>query len=159
MTSQSNDNHLVGIISDTHGLLRSEVVETFEGAKLIIHAGDIGKPEILEALRTVAPVVAVRGNMDWGQWSRGLPETQVVEIGGVLVYVLHDANKLDLEPSSAGFSLVISGHTHSPCAEKRNGVLFLNPGTAGPTKSTGSVALLSVRGGSLDTRFVQLNPK
>jgi putative phosphoesterase len=147
---------LVGVISDTHGLLRSEAVEAFAGVDLIIHAGDIGKPEVLEALRLVAPVHAVRGNMDVGAWVSDLPETEVIQIAGLSFYVLHDLAKLDLDPGAAGFSVVISGHTHRPAAAMRKGILFLNPGTAGPFRSTVSVALLKVRRDSVEPKLVML---
>ncbi len=155
-TQQNKDGHLIGVISDTHGVLRADVVKAFEGAELIVHAGDIGKPEVLKALRAIAPVVAVRGNMDWGAWTRDLAATEVAEIGKVSMYVVHDANRLDLEPAAAGFSAVISGHTHSPSVDKENGVLFLNPGTAGPYVKRASVALLCIRGSNLDVQLIEL---
>jgi putative phosphoesterase len=154
--SQKTDDYLVGVISDTHGLLRPEAVKAFERVDFIIHAGDIGKPAVLEALRAIAPVYAVRGNMDSGGWARELPETEVVEIGEVLLYVLHDPDDLDLDPSSTGFNAVISGHTHRPSIDKRNGVLFLNPGTCGPFRSPATVALLSLRESSLEAKLVEL---
>ena len=153
--SQDTISRLIGVISDTHGLLRPEALKAFQDTDLIIHAGDIGKPEVLEALRVVAPVYAVRGNMDAGAWALELPETEVVEIGEVLVYVLHDANRLDLDPAAAGFSCVISGHTHRPLIDNHKGVLFLNPGTAGPFRSKGTVALLRLRGRSLEAQVVE----
>ena len=108
-----------GIISDTHGLLRPEAVKALEGVDMIIHAGDIGKPEILEALRVIAPVVAVRGNNDTGDWARTLPETEVFEVGRIALYVLHDVHTLDLDPAAAGFAAVISGHSHQPAMARR----------------------------------------
>ena len=153
--AQNKDGFLVGIISDTHGHLRPEVAEAFTGVDLIIHAGDIGNHEVLQALRAIAPVHAVRGNMDGG-WAHDLPATQVVEIGGVLIYVLHDAYLLDLDPAAAGFNAVINGHTHKAAIEKRQGVLFLNPGSASPYSSTGTVALLRILGGSLKPEVVEL---
>jgi putative phosphoesterase len=153
---QDKDNFLVGVISDTHGVLLPEAVKALEGADLIIHAGDIGKPEILEALRVLAPVLAVRGNMDWGEWTRDIPETEIVEIGEILLYVLHNANELDLEPAAAGFRAVISGHTHRPSIDRRNGVLFLNPGTAGPFRSPASIALLHLHESTLEAQLVML---
>jgi putative phosphoesterase len=157
--SQSTDHHVIGIISDTHGLLRPEAVKVLEGTDLIIHAGDIDTPEILEALRTTAPIYAVRGNMDKGAWAHDLPKTQVVEVGEVLLYVLHDALSLDVDPAAAGFSAVITGHTHKPTISRRDGVLFLNPGTAGPFRSLLTVAILHVRGNSLDAQLIELNPQ
>jgi len=155
-SSQITRDYRVGVISDTHGFLRPQAVEALEGSDLIIHAGDIGKLEILEALREIAPVFAVRGNMDWGEWTRDLFETEIVEIGEILLYVLHDVNQLDLEPTASGFSAVISGHTHRPSIDTRNGVLFLNPGTAGPFRSPTSVALLHLRGSTLEAQLVPL---
>ncbi|MBW2624914.1 MAG: metallophosphoesterase family protein [Deltaproteobacteria bacterium] len=153
--AQKKDGFLVGVISDTHGHLRPEVAEAFAGVDLIIHAGDIGKNEVLEALRAIAPVHAVRGNMDGG-WANGLPAAEVVEIGEVLIYVLHDAYLLNLDPAAAGFVAVINGHTHRAAVEKRKGVLFLNPGSASPHSSSGTVALLRIRGTSLVPQIVTL---
>jgi uncharacterized protein len=122
----------IGLISDTHGLLRREAVEALSGSELIIHAGDVGKPEILEELRKIAPVVAVRGNVDTANWAKGLPETAVAQTGRALIYVLHDLNALDLNPRAAGFQIVVSGHSHKPAKYERDGVLYINPGSAGP---------------------------
>jgi putative phosphoesterase len=150
--------HRLGIISDTHGLVRPEAVRALEGVDMIIHAGDIGKPEVLEALRAIAPVVAVRGNNDTGPWAQALAETEVVEVGRVALYVLHDVKVLDLDPVAAGFAAVISGHSHRPALMKRQGVLFLNPGSAGPRRFQlpVSVARLSVRGNAVDAQLVEL---
>jgi uncharacterized protein len=125
---------LIGVISDTHGLLRPEALEALRGSDHIIHAGDVGSPEILEKLAAIAPVTAVRGNVDKSAWSRKLPETAVLELGGVSIYVLHDLAQLDLKPRAAGFTAVISGHTHVPKQETRDGVLYFNPGSAGPRR-------------------------
>jgi len=122
---------LVGLISDTHGLLRPEALRALAGCDLIIHAGDVGTPEILDALRAVAPVVAVRGNVDKGAWATALPATAVADAGGTLIYVMHDLNDLDLDPAAAGFGVVVSGHSHKPARSERGGVLFVNPGSAG----------------------------
>jgi len=124
----------IGLISDTHGLLRPQALEALRGSDLIIHAGDVGKPEILDALRALAPVVAVRGNVDTDDWARALPETAVAEAGAVLFYVLHDLNALDLDPKAAGFHVVVSGHSHQPGKYERAGVLYINPGSAGPRR-------------------------
>ena len=124
----------IGLISDTHGLLRKEAVEALRGSELILHAGDVGKPEILEELRKIAPVVAVRGNVDIEPWAQALPETAVAEAGAVLIYVLHDVNALDLNPAAAGFQIVVSGHTHKAGRLERDGVLYINPGSAGPRR-------------------------
>jgi putative phosphoesterase len=153
--AQKQDGLLVGVISDTHGHLRPEVAEAFAGVDLIIHAGDIGNHKVLEALGAIAPVYAVRGNMDGG-WAHGLPATEVVEIGEVLIYVLHDAYLLNLDPAAAGFVAVINGHTHRATVENRKGVLFLNPGSASPYSSSGTVALLRIRGRSLVPQIVTL---
>lgn len=124
----------IGVISDTHGLLRPGVIEALCGAEHIIHAGDVGAPGILETLSGIAPVTAVRGNIDKSAWAQKLPETEVVEIGGVSIYVLHDLAKLDLNPKAAGFKVVISGHSHISKQEPRDGVLYFNPGSAGPRR-------------------------
>jgi uncharacterized protein len=124
----------IGVISDTHGLLRPEAVELLRGSEHIIHAGDIGAPEIIPELRKIAPVTAIRGNVDTQTWAQSFPETEVVELGGVDIYILHDANAIDLNPKAAGFAAVISGHSHKPKQEKKDGVLYFNPGSAGPRR-------------------------
>jgi putative phosphoesterase len=124
----------IGFISDTHGLLRAEALRALAGSDLIIHAGDVGKPEILDALRAIAPLVAIRGNIDKGAWASALPATAVAEAGPVLIYVLHDLNELDLDPAAAGFGIVVSGHSHKPGSYERSGVLYVNPGSAGPRR-------------------------
>ncbi|HLZ93194.1 MAG TPA: metallophosphoesterase family protein [Candidatus Acidoferrum sp.] len=124
----------IGLISDTHGLLREEALQALRGSELIIHAGDVGDPEILEALRKIAPVIAVRGNVDTAEWARALPETAVAEAGGVHIYVLHDVHALDLNARAAGFSIVVSGHSHKPSRSERDGVTYINPGSAGPRR-------------------------
>jgi uncharacterized protein len=124
----------IGVIADTHGLLRPQAVEALEGVALIVHAGDVGKPAILDELRQIAPVFAVRGNVDTAPWAATLPGTTVVEVGEHLLYVLHDRADLDLNPAAAGFSAVIFGHSHQPQIEERQGVLYLNPGSAGPRR-------------------------
>jgi putative phosphoesterase len=136
---------VVGVVSDTHGLLRPEAVRALEGADVIVHAGDVGRPDVLEDLRTVAPVVAVRGNVDTGAWARDLPVWETVEVGGHVLYVLHDLTDLDLDPAGAGFSAVVSGHTHRPYAETRGGVLYLNPGSIGPRRFTLPVSMAEIR--------------
>jgi putative phosphoesterase len=121
----------IGLISDTHGLLRKEALEALRGSELILHAGDVGKPEILESLTEIAPVVAVRGNVDTQEWARGLPTTAIVEAGAIRIYMLHDVKELDLNPASAGFRIVVSGHSHQPGKNERDGVWYINPGSAG----------------------------
>ena len=124
----------IGLISDTHGLLREEALQALRGSDLIIHAGDVGDPTILEALRKLAPVVAVRGNVDTADWARALPETTVAEAGTINIYVLHDVHALDLNPKAAGFAIVVSGHSHKPGRPDRDGVVYINPGSAGPRR-------------------------
>ncbi|HJO47813.1 MAG TPA: metallophosphoesterase family protein [Candidatus Scalindua sp.] len=151
-------DHKVGIISDTHGLVRQRVVKSFKDADLIVHAGDVGKPEVLETLQAIARVFPVRGNVDGGKWADNLPFAEVVKVGQVFLYILHDVNALDLDPVAAGFNAVISGHSHIPEIEKRNGVLFLNPGSAGPKrlKYSASIAFLYVNGVSISAEIVEL---
>jgi len=124
----------IGVISDTHGLLRPQAVAALQGSMLIIHAGDVGSPDILDALRRIAPVVAVRGNVDTGPWAERLPDTEVVQLDDSSVYVLHILDELDHDPPTAGFRAVISGHTHRPKLERKDGVLYFNPGSAGPRR-------------------------
>src|SRR3569832_923357 len=124
----------IGLISDTHGLLRPEAVRALTGVSLIIHAGDIGGPEILEALRQIAPVYAVRGNNDKGSWAAAIPLYQALDLEGVNIHVLHDLSELDLDPRAAGFAVVVSGHSHKPTVTERDGVTFVNPGSAGPRR-------------------------
>jgi putative phosphoesterase len=137
---------IIGVIADTHGLVRPEVVTLFSGVSLIIHAGDIGTPDVLSTLRNVAPVRAVRGNVDKGAWGKSLPETEAVACRGSFIYLLHDLNTLDLDPVAAGMQVVISGHSHRPNESRKNGVLYLNPGSAGPRrfKLPVTVALLRI---------------
>ena len=148
----------VGVISDTHGLPRPEAVEALAGADFIVHAGDIGSPEVLEGLSRIGPVTAVRGNNDKGSWAQALPITEVLEVGASLLYVVHELEALDLDPSAAGFQAVITGHSHRPSAETRDGVLFLNPGSAGPRrfKLPVAVARIEVDGSTLRHEIVEL---
>jgi uncharacterized protein len=129
-----NGASLVGLISDTHGLLRSEAAASLQGSDLIIHAGDVGDAEILDRLRAIAPVVAVRGNIDKAPWASRLQTTAVVEAGPAVIYVLHDLHDLDLDAAVAGFDIVVSGHSHKPGSSVRSGVLYVNPGSAGPRR-------------------------
>src|ERR1700722_4127247 len=126
----------IGLISDTHSLLRPAALQALQGCHLILHAGDVGSPEILANLRTIAPVVAIRGNVDPEFWASALPETEVVTAAGVIFYMLHDVARLDVDPQAAGFSIVLSGHSHKPMQEFRGKVLYLNPGSAGPRRFT-----------------------
>jgi len=156
--TKPTQSHLVGVISDTHGLVRPEALRALRGAELILHAGDVGAPEVLTALRTIAPVFSVRGNVDREDWARNLPKTRTVEVGGYTIYLLHDLHNLDLDPAAAGFRAVISGHSHHPGTEQRNGVLYLNPGSAGPRRFRlpVSVALLKIGREFLEARLVEL---
>ena len=152
--------HTVGVISDTHGLVRPEALAALRGCALIIHAGDVGHPRVLEALRAIAPVVAVRGNNDTGAWARALPDSETVEIDGAALYVLHDVKTLDLDPARGGYAAVIAGHSHRPARATRNGVMFLNPGSAGPRRFSLPIALarLTIRQGRVHARIVELVP-
>jgi len=149
---------IVGVISDTHGLLRPEATEALKGSDLIVHAGDVGGAQILEQLRAIAPTFAVRGNVDTGEWAKALPLTDVVEVGQLQLYVLHDVAALDLDPKAAGFAAVIYGHSHRPDAELRHGVLFLNPGSAGPRRFTLPIAIAKLRvvGDRLSHEMIEL---
>jgi|ERR1700691_1830530 uncharacterized protein len=151
---------LLGLISDTHGLLRPEALAALQGVDQILHAGDIGAPEILAALAKIAPVTAVRGNIDTEAWSRILPETEVFEAEGVSIYILHDRSKLDLKPEAAGIAAVIYGHSHQPKIEEKNGVLYINPGSAGPKRFTlpVSVGKLQIKKGKLSAEIIELHP-
>jgi uncharacterized protein len=157
MSSTAN-RLLLGIVSDTHGLLRDELLVALRGVDLILHAGDIGSPEALVGLQSLAPVLAVRGNVDGG-WAAALPETAVAEAGSALIYLLHDLQRLDLDPAAAGFQAVISGHTHQPDIYRQNGVLYLNPGSAGPRRFNLPIssALLHYEGGDLHPEFLRLD--
>ena len=149
---------LVGIISDTHGLVRPEAVRALKGSELLIHAGDIGNPQVIEQLHEIAPTFVVRGNNDRGAWAAGLPVTQVVEVGELLSYVLHEISQLDVDPAIAGFAAVVSGHSHQPSIQFRDGVLYLNPGSAGPRRFSlpVTVARVHVSGRQMRPEIVEL---
>jgi hypothetical protein len=149
---------VIGVISDTHGLMRREALAALRGSDLVIHAGDVGSPDVLDALRAVAPTFAVRGNVDGPAWVAGLPATELVEVGGLLLHVLHDVAELDLDPADAGFAAVIFGHSHQPLIERRQGVLFLNPGSAGPRRFRLPVAVarIKVTGAEMHPEIVDL---
>ena len=125
---------VIGVISDTHGLLRDEALTALQGSDLIIHAGDVGSPDILPRLATLAPVIAVRGNIDTDAWASILPPTALAEASVVRIYILHDIHQLDLNPAAAKFDIVVSGHSHKPARTERDGVTYLNPGSAGPRR-------------------------
>ncbi len=149
---------VVGVISDTHGLLRPEAIAALRGSDMIIHAGDVGRPDVLEALRVLAPTFAVRGNVDTQTWAEKLPTTEVVEVGPLLIWMLHDIAELDLDPVAAGFAVVVYGHSHKPSIETREDVLYLNPGSAGPRRFRlpVTVARLHVSGTIIRPEIVEL---
>ncbi len=144
----SKEIQILGLISDTHGLLREAAVRALRGSDLILHAGDVGEPEILDTLRGVAPVFAVRGNVDTGSWGRGLPLTELVRAGPATIYMLHILQDLDINPRAAGVQIVVSGHSHKPGQTEKNGVIYINPGSAGPRRFQ-----LPVTVGRLDLRI------
>ena len=148
----------VGLISDTHGLLRPEATAFLQGSDFIVHAGDICDAAILDALAAIAPVTAVRGNNDRGPWAERLPETEMLKVGELFVYVVHDLAQLDIEPGAVGVRVVVAGHSHQPRVEERGGVLFVNPGSAGPRRFRLPIAAgeLIVSGGSVSARTVEL---
>ena len=148
----------IGVISDTHGLIRPEALKALRGADLIIHCGDVGDPSVLDALRTIAPVRAIRGNNDHGAWANRLPERDLVRIGSQSIYVLHNLNELELDLKTNRVTTVVSGHSHKPVVERRDGILFLNPGSAGPRrfKLPVTVATITMRSGGLAPRILQL---
>lgn len=148
----------VGLISDTHGLLRPEAKAFLRGSDFIIHAGDIGDASVLKDLRSLAPLTVVRGNNDKGPWAEAIAETEVLQIGEVFIYVLHNLAELDLDPVAAGFQVVVSGHSHQPLVQERDGVLYVNPGSSGPRrfKLPIAVAQLDVVGHSVKAKIVEL---
>lgn len=148
----------IGVISDTHSLLRPEAIAALRGSDRILHAGDVGDPGILDRLRELAPVTAVRGNVDRGRWAAALPETELVEIEGLSIYLIHDLGQLDLKPEAAGIRVVIYGHSHQPKIEEKNGVLFFNPGSAGPRRFhlPMSLGVLEINVGKIQARLINL---
>ena len=148
----------IGVISDTHGLLRPEALAVLRGSQYIIHAGDVGDPQILDKLSAIAPVTAVRGNVDHGAWAQKIPVTNVLETGEVSIYVLHSLQELDLKPEAAKFAAVVYGHSHVPKREVKNGVLYFNPGSAGPKrfKLPVSVGRLLLEDGKIDANILML---
>src|ERR1700730_2126380 len=148
----------VGLISDTHGLLRPEALAFLEGSDHIVHGGDICDASVLEALSAIAPVTAVRGNNDHGSWASRLRETELFQVGDIFIYAIHDLADLDIAPSAAGVKVVVSGHSHRPSVEGREGILYVNPGSAGPRrfKLPVSIGELTVSGSSVSARIVEL---
>jgi uncharacterized protein len=151
----------VGVISDTHGLLRPEATAFLRGSGHIVHGGDIGSQDVLNALSAIAPLTAVRGNNDKGSWAKALPETELVQLAEVFVYVIHDLAQLDIGPQAAGVSVVVSGHSHRPLIQERDGILYVNPGSAGPRRFRLPIALaeLNIAGKSVTARIVELRPQ
>jgi putative phosphoesterase len=154
----SESKTIVGVISDTHGLLRPEAVDALRACDLILHAGDVGGPEIIPALQRIAPVTAIRGNVDTAAWAQSLPEAEVVEVDGLSIYMLHDLGRLDLKPEAAGIQVVVYGHSHQPKMEEKNGVLYINPGSAGPSrfKLPVSVGKLMIEAGNVRAELIEL---
>ena len=150
---------IIGLISDTHGLMREKALTALKGSDLIIHAGDVGRPAVIERLRAVAPVVAVRGNIDKGAWVSQLPMTAIAEAHSALIYVLHDIQQLDLDPAAAEFNIVVSGHSHKPSRTERSGVVYVNPGSAGPRRFQLpiTVARLDLRRSPWSVEFIDLS--
>lgn len=149
----------IGLISDTHGLLRPEALSALQGCQRIIHAGDIGKAAVLDELRALAPVDVIRGNIDTADWAQALPERLDLRIGGLRLYVLHDLKELDLDPAPTGIDVVIAGHSHQPKIERRDDVLYINPGSAGPRRFRLpiSVALLQLEDGDAQAELIRLD--
>jgi uncharacterized protein len=141
----AQNSKLIGVIADTHGLVRPQAIEALAGVDMILHAGDVGKQEVLDTLKDIAPVVAVRGNNDKGDWAQTLPDREVVEVGKISIYMLHDVKEIDISPSGAGFHVVVSGHSHKPSVEEHRGVLYINPGSAGPRRFKLPVTLAHLR--------------
>ena len=154
---QTKHKKLIGVISDTHGLVRPQAIEALAGVDMILHAGDVGNSAVLDTLRKIAPVVAVRGNNDRGEWAESLPDWEVVEIGAVSIYMLHDVKEIDISPAGA-FQVVVSGHSHKPAVEERRGVLYVNPGSAGPRRFSLPISLahLRVEGSTVNAKLIEL---
>ncbi len=157
-TLESKDNYLIGVISDTHGRIPSGITKVFKNVDLIIHAGDIGDETVLNRLSKIAPVVAVRGNMDFGRWARQLPETERIQMGPVVLKVAHIADRLNPDPGGTGIKAVINGHTHRPEIYEKNGITFINPGSASYPKfgSPGSAAMIRINDNNLSVKLIQL---
>ena len=150
----------IGIISDTHGLLRPEAIKQLAGADHIIHAGDIGAPEVIEGLRRIAPTTAIRGNIDVGEWAKDYPDSELVVLGGRSLYVLHNLKEIKLDPAASGFDVIISGHSHRLKTETKNGVLYVNPGSAGPRrfKLPIAVAIIALSDGLIVPQILEIAP-
>ncbi|HWT89290.1 MAG TPA: metallophosphoesterase family protein [Candidatus Angelobacter sp.] len=148
----------IGLISDTHGLLRPEALDALHGSDLILHAGDVGKPEILDELRKLAPVIAIRGNVDTSPWAKKLKETELVETAAATFYLIHNINELNLVPSAAGIHIVLFGHSHQPAQYEKDGVLYINPGSAGPRRFNLPISLarLNLSKTPIEIEFVEI---
>jgi hypothetical protein len=157
--TSASARQVIGVISDTHGLLRPEAARALAGVDLIVHAGDIGKPEVLVELKKIAPVAAIKGNNDTGDWARRLPEVRTVKIGQHRLYVIHDVHELGFDPSIRKFRVVVSGHSHKPAIVEKNGVLFVNPGSPGPRRFKLPVAVgkIWVEGADVRAEVIELS--
>jgi putative phosphoesterase len=155
---EASGEKLIGVISDTHGLVRPQAIEALTGVDMILHAGDIGDSAVLDSLRDIAPVVAVRGNNDKGEWANLIPDWEVVEVGPVSIYMLHNLKEIDISPVGT-FQVVVSGHSHKPAIEERRGVLYVNPGSAGPRRFDLpiSVAHLKIDGNTINAKLIELS--
>ena len=158
-SEMKSDLHVVGLISDTHGLIRPEALKALNDVELIIHAGDIGKPEVIAALKAIAPVLAIKGNNDIGNWARPLPDTKLVKSGDTQLYVIHNVKDLDCDPVARGYQAVVSGHSHKPSVATRDGVLFVNPGSAGPRRFKLPIAVgkLFIQNSQLTAEIIELS--
>jgi uncharacterized protein len=150
--------HVIGLISDTHGLVRPEAVRALQGVDLVIHAGDIGKPEVLAALKAISPLVAIKGNNDLGAWAKPLPDTQLLQTADTKLFVIHNVKELDCDPATEGYQVVISGHSHKPSILTQDGVLFVNPGSAGPKRFKLPVAVgkLFIQNRKVNAELIEL---
>ena len=150
--------HVIGLISDTHGLVRPEAIEALQGVDLVIHAGDIGKPEVLAALKAISPLVAIKGNNDVGAWAKPLPDTQLLQTADTKLFVIHNVKELDCDPAAEGYQVVISGHSHKPSILTQDDVLFVNPGSAGPRRFKLPVAVgkLFIQNRKVNAELIEL---
>ena len=157
-TEKNDDRHVIGLISDTHGLIRPEALEVLQGVDLIIHAGDIGKREVIDALQDIAPVLAIKGNNDIGGWAHRFPETKLTKLGNTRLFVIHNVNELACDPVARRYQVVVSGHSHKPSVSTRDGVLFVNPGSAGPRrfKLPIAVAKLFIEDNQVNAAIIEL---
>jgi uncharacterized protein len=157
-TAKKSDLRVIGLISDTHGLIRPEALEALRGVEFIIHAGDIGKREVIDALQDIAPVLAIKGNNDIGGWAHRFPETKLVKSGNIRLFVIHNVNELEWNPVARGYQVVVSGHSHKPSVMTRDGVLFVNPGSAGPRRFKLPIAIgkLFIKENQVNAAIIEL---